>query len=306
MKDPSAYSSLAAGRPGTPSEGWIYLQFEHGEGKQQYAGCQIARFNLAWLLAGEATGDGLNLAGTESETILLEHVEDRLAFQAADRVDHGPLQQGRCEGRGQIHLPRLAAGFHHLGMADPPLLKRPFELRFLEIDFARGLNQRDQLPPLLVGLASRPLVEPADAQAIARAAERLFAAGAAEHEPDVSQRADEPLGGFASVAPECEGHAARLRLANVQLDCFDMVAHRKPAISAGGSKCGARLAGSSSSPAAELDSNITTAVTTGPRTSNSFRVRRSSTIGHREWTQCRSASIFSNSVSAPSATSFSA
>lgn len=54
----SAYSSLAAGRPGTASEGWLYLQFEHGEGKQQYAGCRLARFNLAWLLAGEPTGDG--------------------------------------------------------------------------------------------------------------------------------------------------------------------------------------------------------------------------------------------------------
>jgi sialidase-1 len=54
----SAYSSLATGRPGTPSEGWIYLQFEHGEGQQQYAGCQLARFNLAWLLEGQATGDG--------------------------------------------------------------------------------------------------------------------------------------------------------------------------------------------------------------------------------------------------------
>jgi predicted neuraminidase len=54
----SAYSSLAAGRPGTPSAGWIYLQFEHGEGTQQYAGCQLARFNLAWLLAGQPTGDG--------------------------------------------------------------------------------------------------------------------------------------------------------------------------------------------------------------------------------------------------------
>lgn len=38
-----AYSSLDAGRPGTPSEGWIYLLFE-GDGGQ------IARFNLAWLL----------------------------------------------------------------------------------------------------------------------------------------------------------------------------------------------------------------------------------------------------------------
>jgi sialidase-1 len=50
----SAYSSLNAGRPGTPSEGWIYLFFEGGpEG-----GGTMARFNLSWLLDGEATGDG--------------------------------------------------------------------------------------------------------------------------------------------------------------------------------------------------------------------------------------------------------
>lgn len=48
---PSAYSSLAAGRAGTPSEGWIYLFFESQGGK-------VARFNLSWLLAGKATGDG--------------------------------------------------------------------------------------------------------------------------------------------------------------------------------------------------------------------------------------------------------
>ena len=48
---PSAYSSLAAGRHGTSSEGWIYLHFESG-------GSKVARFNLAWLLAGEETGDG--------------------------------------------------------------------------------------------------------------------------------------------------------------------------------------------------------------------------------------------------------
>lgn len=41
------YSSLAAGRPGTPSEGMIYLHFS-----------KIARFNLSWLLEGELTGDG--------------------------------------------------------------------------------------------------------------------------------------------------------------------------------------------------------------------------------------------------------
>ncbi|MDA1266900.1 MAG: sialidase family protein [Planctomycetota bacterium] len=52
---PSAYSSMAAGRPGTPSEGWIYLHFEGGPGG---GGAHIARFNLSWLLEGEATGDG--------------------------------------------------------------------------------------------------------------------------------------------------------------------------------------------------------------------------------------------------------
>jgi len=51
---PSAYSSLNAGRPGTSSEGWIYLHFEGGPG----GGSQVARFNLAWLLAGKPTGDG--------------------------------------------------------------------------------------------------------------------------------------------------------------------------------------------------------------------------------------------------------
>lgn len=51
---PSAYSSLNAGRPGTASEGWIYLHFEGGPA----GGSQVARFNLAWLLDGELTGDG--------------------------------------------------------------------------------------------------------------------------------------------------------------------------------------------------------------------------------------------------------
>ncbi len=49
-----AYSSLAAGRPGTPSEGWIYLQFEGGPN----GGGTVARFNLAWLLEGEKAGGG--------------------------------------------------------------------------------------------------------------------------------------------------------------------------------------------------------------------------------------------------------
>ena len=48
---PSAYSSVDAGRPGTPSEGWIYLMAES-------RGAKVARFNLSWLVAGEPTGDG--------------------------------------------------------------------------------------------------------------------------------------------------------------------------------------------------------------------------------------------------------
>ena len=51
-----AYSALAAGRPGTPSEGWIYLLYETGGHPD--SGARMARFNLAWLLQGEPTGDG--------------------------------------------------------------------------------------------------------------------------------------------------------------------------------------------------------------------------------------------------------
>jgi sialidase-1 len=46
-----AYSSMTAGRPGTKTEGLVYLNFEGG-------GSQVARFNLSWLLKGEKTGDG--------------------------------------------------------------------------------------------------------------------------------------------------------------------------------------------------------------------------------------------------------
>ncbi|MFW6289478.1 MAG: sialidase family protein [Mariniphaga sp.] len=42
-----AYSSLAAGREGTPSEGIIYLMYESD------GGAKMARFNLAWLTHGE-------------------------------------------------------------------------------------------------------------------------------------------------------------------------------------------------------------------------------------------------------------
>jgi len=54
---PSAYSSLAAGRPGTSSEGWLYLQFEGGK-KNEYEGAYLARFNLTWLLEGTKIGNG--------------------------------------------------------------------------------------------------------------------------------------------------------------------------------------------------------------------------------------------------------
>ncbi len=66
---PAAYSSLAAGRPGTPSEGWIYLQFEGGP-SGPHSDCQIARFNLSWLLEGEPTGDGEVPAWIETRIVL--------------------------------------------------------------------------------------------------------------------------------------------------------------------------------------------------------------------------------------------
>ena len=50
----SGYSSLSVGRHGTPSEGWIYLHYEH----DPFKGSHMARFNLSWLLEGELTGDG--------------------------------------------------------------------------------------------------------------------------------------------------------------------------------------------------------------------------------------------------------
>ena len=43
---PFAYSSMAAGRNGTASEGLIYLFYESGQG------AKIARFNLDWVTGG--------------------------------------------------------------------------------------------------------------------------------------------------------------------------------------------------------------------------------------------------------------
>lgn len=51
----SGYSSLAVGRPNTPSEGWIYLFYEH----DPFKGAHLARFNLAWIMAGEHPEDGV-------------------------------------------------------------------------------------------------------------------------------------------------------------------------------------------------------------------------------------------------------
>ena len=51
-QDKFKYSSLAVGRKNTPSEGYIYLLYEFGYFKNEYAGAKIARFNLSWLLYG--------------------------------------------------------------------------------------------------------------------------------------------------------------------------------------------------------------------------------------------------------------
>ncbi len=50
---PAAYSSLTAGRPGTVTEGGIWLL---GEGEN--GSIRVVRFSLAWLLQGTLTGDG--------------------------------------------------------------------------------------------------------------------------------------------------------------------------------------------------------------------------------------------------------
>jgi len=57
FEGPSAYSSMTVGRPGTPSEGWIYILLECGK-KHRYGGGSLGRFNLTWLLKGKKTGDG--------------------------------------------------------------------------------------------------------------------------------------------------------------------------------------------------------------------------------------------------------
>jgi len=49
-----AYSSMDAGRPGTKSEGWIYLNFEGGP----KGGSTVAKFNLSWLLEGKMINRG--------------------------------------------------------------------------------------------------------------------------------------------------------------------------------------------------------------------------------------------------------
>ncbi|MBT3469122.1 MAG: exo-alpha-sialidase [Opitutae bacterium] len=47
-----AYSSMTSGRPGTKTEGLIYIHYEGG------GGSAVARFNLAWVLDGSKTGNG--------------------------------------------------------------------------------------------------------------------------------------------------------------------------------------------------------------------------------------------------------
>jgi len=62
----SAYSSLAAGRHGTASAGWVYVLYEHGERggddgddpRSVTPGETIARCSPSWLVRGDPTGDG--------------------------------------------------------------------------------------------------------------------------------------------------------------------------------------------------------------------------------------------------------
>lgn len=49
-----AYSSMTSGRPGTLTDGKIFLHFEGGP----KGGSAVATFNLSWIIDGEKTGDG--------------------------------------------------------------------------------------------------------------------------------------------------------------------------------------------------------------------------------------------------------
>lgn len=55
---PSAYSTLGVGRPGTVTEGKIYLLYEGGPGGRKSA-VQVAVLNLSWILNGQDVNDYL-------------------------------------------------------------------------------------------------------------------------------------------------------------------------------------------------------------------------------------------------------
>jgi hypothetical protein len=102
-----AYSSLNAGRPGTPSEGWIYLNYES-------AGSKVARFNLSWLMEGEATGDGVipELVIGCADPMYAEYdpfvtVEDSAACitLGTGRAKDPPLQVSMTGSRLQVSMP---------------------------------------------------------------------------------------------------------------------------------------------------------------------------------------------------------
>ena len=97
----SAYSSLTAGRPGTPSEGWIYLQYEYGKDGQQYAGGRLARFNLSWLLAGQPTGDGELPAAraVEPVKVFILAGQSNMQGQGVVSMDHPEHYNG---GKGNL------------------------------------------------------------------------------------------------------------------------------------------------------------------------------------------------------------
>ena len=65
---PASYSNLAAGRPGTPSAGRIFLLYEGGKDGRR-AGIQVAVFNLAWILNGRPLGEFLKPTTSEAPTV---------------------------------------------------------------------------------------------------------------------------------------------------------------------------------------------------------------------------------------------
>ncbi len=108
-----AYSSMAAGRPGTPSEGWIYVFYETGG--HPHSGGKVARFNLTWVLEGALESASQRIGEAE---LLLKNalVGDKPGEYPAEAVHE--LSQAKLALEGQLDGLSLEDLFEHTGILE--------------------------------------------------------------------------------------------------------------------------------------------------------------------------------------------